>query len=183
MAAVSREGSAGAPPLEAPKGGHPPFARGGGRHRCGTDRVLVLRAPGSAQHRPCPCWPAVVPSPSWPRVLRLQFPKGPSYPATPCPSVLEGFPLPKCIHLKHLLESSASFFDPSHNIDPLFRPLGTPQTHFDSALPCSDPLPSAGQAGVTCSDLSGLSCLPLPSPLPPPAQPHSFHAIRLLQVR
>lgn len=39
---------------------------------------------------------------------------------------------------------------------------------FDSALPCSNPLPSAGQAGVTCSDLSGLSCLPLPPPPPPP---------------
>lgn len=39
---------------------------------------------------------------------------------------------------------------------------------FDSALPCSNPLPSAGQAGVTCSDLSGLSCLPLPLPPPPP---------------
>lgn len=90
--------------------------------------------------------------------------------------------MPKCPHLQHLLEISASISCPPHKVDPLFRPLGTLQTHFDSALPCSNPLPSAGQAGVPCSDLSGLSCLSLPPP--PPAQPHGCHvAIRLFRVR
>lgn len=167
------------PPPAAPKGCHHPFARGGGTASL-WNRQGAHRAPGCAQHRPC--GPALAPSPIWLSVPRLLFPKCHSYHVTPCPSILEGFPLPKCIHLQHLLEISASISCPPHKADPLFRPLGTLQTHFDPALPCSNRLPTAGQADVTCSDLSGLSCLSLPPP--PPAQPYGFHvAIRLLQVR
>ena len=115
---------------------------------------------GGTQH--CPCWPALAPSPTSLSVPRLLFPKCHSY-VTPCPKALEGFPLLKCINLKHLSEISVSIFYPPRKVDPLFWPLGALQLGFDSGcFPTREASPFLAQI---LSALKAKQVLPVLIPL------------------
>ena len=63
-----------------------------------------------------------------------------------CPKALDGFPLPKGIHLQHLLEITVPISCPPPTVDPWFWPLGILQDFLDSGyFPTWETLPFLAQ--------------------------------------